>query len=141
MKRTERQNHGSRRWNAHCTGSAVNGTYSPSGKIGFLGCSARKKRSTTASHATGIETPISANVVINRSDHLPAVTAEKKPTRIPNSSQMIPAPMQSDKVAGMPRLISWTTFWRFWNDVRMSYSPCFPIRPFPAFCIIFTYWT
>ena len=51
-----------------------------------------------------------AAMVIKRSDHLPAVTAEITPTRMPKVSQMIPAPMQSEKVAGIPSLICWTTF-------------------------------
>jgi len=54
--------------------------------------------------------PISASTVIARSDHLPAFTAEITPTSIPKTSQMMPAPMQREKVAGMPFLISATTF-------------------------------
>ena len=45
--------------------------------------------------------PISARTVMTRSDHLPAFTAEITPTRIPNASQMIPAPIVSENVAGM----------------------------------------
>ena len=86
--------------------------------------------------------PISARIVIARSDHLPAFTAEITPTRIPKTSQMIPAPMQSENVAGMPFLISATTFWRVSNERRMSYSLCGPgRRPLPAFSIIRTYCT
>ena len=56
------------------------------------------------SQNTGIEMPISAKIVITRSDNLPAVTAETTPTRIPKKSQMIAAPMESENVAGMPCL-------------------------------------
>ena len=35
---------------------------------------------TSPSQNTGIEIPISARIVTNRSDHLPAFTAEKMPT-------------------------------------------------------------
>jgi hypothetical protein len=52
-----------------------------------------------------MEIPIRANTVIARSDQRPAVTAEMSPTRIPKPSQMIPPPMQSEKVAGIPCLI------------------------------------
>src|SRR5215211_2787104 len=102
MKSTERQNQGRIKWKAQSTGSFVSATYSPSGNNGCAGFSARKYRRTRPSQKTGIETPIRAKVVINRSDHLPALTAEKTPTRIPKKSQMIPAPMQSENVAGMP---------------------------------------
>ena len=54
------------------------------------------------SQNTGIEMPISARTVIRRSDRLPAVTAEITPTRIPKKSQMMPAPIASENVAGMP---------------------------------------
>ncbi len=94
------------------------------------------------SQNTGIEIPIRARTVMTRSDHRPAFTAETTPTTIPKKSQMIPAPMQRENVAGIPFLISFVTFWRFWNEVRTSYSPCFPGRkPLAAFSIIFTYWT
>jgi len=53
--------------------------------------------------------PINAKTVITLSDHCPAFTAEISPTRIPKKSQMAPAPMQSEKVAGMPDLICSTT--------------------------------
>ena len=57
------------------------------------------------SQNTGIEMPISARIVINRSDSRPAVTAEITPTRTPKNSQMMPAPIASENVAGMPCLI------------------------------------
>ena len=46
--------------------------------------------------------PIRARMVITRSDQRPAVTAEMVPTRMPNASQMIAAPIVSENVAGMP---------------------------------------
>ncbi len=108
----------------------------------MFGFSARKYRSTIPSQKTGIEMPTNARIVINRSDHLPAFTAEKTPTSVPKKSQMIAAPMQRENVAGMPFLISLATFWRFWNELRMSYWPCLPGRkPLAAFSIIFTYCT
>ena len=57
------------------------------------------------SQETGIEMPIRASTVISRSDNRPAVTAEITPTRIPKKSQMIPAPIVSENVAGIPCLI------------------------------------
>ena len=54
--------------------------------------------------------PISASTVITRSEILPAVTAAITPTRIPKKSQMMPAPIVSEKVAGIPCLICWRTF-------------------------------
>ena len=57
-----------------------------------------------------MEIPISASTVITRSDNCPAVTAEMTPTRMPKPSQMMPAPIVSESVAGIPRLISVTTF-------------------------------
>ena len=62
--------------------------------------------------------PISASTVITRSDNRPAVTAEMIPTRIPKPSQMIPAPMQSENVAGIPLLICWTTL--SWLEYDLS---------------------
>ena len=107
-----------------------------------MGFSARKKRRTSPNQKTGIDTPINAAVVIARSENLPAKTAEITPTRVPKKSQMIAAPMQSDIVAGIPRLISCATSWRVSNERRTSYWPCFPgISPFAVFCIIRTYWT
>ena len=49
-----------------------------------------------------MEMPISARIVITRSDSLPAVTAEITPTTIPKKSQMSPAPIVSENVAGIP---------------------------------------
>ena len=57
------------------------------------------------SQKTGIEMPIRASTVIKRSDSLPALTADITPTRIPKKSQMIPAPIVSEKVAGRPASI------------------------------------
>ena len=62
------------------------------------------------SQATGSEMPTSASIVITRSEKRPALTAEITPTSTPKPSQMIPAPMQSENVAGIPSLICWTTF-------------------------------
>ena len=41
------------------------------------------------SQNTGIEMPISARTVMNRSDHRPALTADITPTTIPKKSQII----------------------------------------------------
>ena len=69
--------------------------------------------------------------MINRSDARPAVTAEMTPTRIPKVSQMIPAPMQSDSVAGIPFLISFTTLSWLAYDLRLpSKSDCI----IPQYC-------
>ena len=46
---------------------------------------------------------------MSRSDSLPAVTADITPTMIPKKSQMIPAPIVSENVAGMPCTICVTT--------------------------------
>ena len=62
------------------------------------------------SQKTGIEIPIRARTVITRSDSLPAVTAEITPTNTPKPSQMIPAPIASENVAGMPWTICERTF-------------------------------
>ncbi len=51
-----------------------------------------------------------ARAVIIRSVARPAVIAEIVPTRMPKKSQIIPAPMQSENVAGSPSLIWFTTF-------------------------------
>ena len=51
---------------------------------------------------------MSARAVIARSENRPALTAESTPTRIPKNIQMIPAPMQSENVAGKPSAI-WST--------------------------------
>ena len=56
------------------------------------------------SQNTGIEMPISARTVSPRSASLPAFTAEITPTTIPRNSQMMPAPMASENVAGRPCL-------------------------------------
>ena len=63
-----------------------------------------------ASHATGSEMPTSASTVIALSVKRPALTAEIVPTSTPKPSQMIAAPMQSEKVSGSPSSICWTTF-------------------------------
>ena len=73
------------------------------------------------SQKTGMEMPISARIVITVSDQRPAVTAEMTPTRMPKPSQMMPAPMQSENVAGMPALICWTTF--SWLEYDFSVPP------------------
>ena len=67
-----------------------------------------------------------------RSDHVPAVTAEITPTAIPKKSQMIPAPIASENVAGRPCLIWLTTF--VWFEYETSSFE-------NAFCIMSLYWT
>ena len=52
------------------------------------------------SQNTGIEMPISASTVMTRSESLPALTADITPTTIPKKSQMMPAPIVSENVAG-----------------------------------------
>ena len=74
--------------------------------------------------------PIRAMIVIKRSDHLPAFTAEITPTRIPKSIQMIAAPIESENVAASPSLICVFTF------VWFVYETSFPVN---AFSIIFAY--
>ena len=73
---------------------------------------------------------MSASTVITRSDKRPAVTAEITPTRMPKPSQMMPAPIVRDSVAGMPLLISWTTFSWLEYDFRL---------PLKSDCIIAQY--
>ncbi len=130
MKSTASVNQGRSRWTNHCTGFEVSATYSPSGKI-VVGCpSAKTKRSSSPSQNTGIEMPINARSVINRSDHLPAVTAEMIPTTIPQNSQMIPAPIESENVAGSPCLIWSTTSSRCEYEIRLPVKSCFIISPY-----------
>ncbi len=83
---------------------------------------------TMPSQKTGIEMPISASTVMTRSDSLPAVTADTTPTTIPKKSQMMPAPIASENVAGIPCLIWSRTFCWLVYDTR---------SPVNIFCIIF----
>ena len=53
---------------------------------------------------------LGSSAVIILSVARPAVIAEIVPTRMPKKSQIIPAPMQSENVAGSPCLIWSTTF-------------------------------
>ncbi len=78
------------------------------------------------SQKTGIETPTSARIVMARSDSLPAETADITPTMIPKKSQITPAPMLSENVAGIPCSICWTTFCWLVYDTRL---------PSAIFCI------
>jgi hypothetical protein len=76
--------------------------------------------------------PMSARTVIARSENRPAVTADITPTRTPNTSQMIAAPIASEKVAGAPRLISSSTSCCVVYEIR---------SPLKTFFIISAYWT
>src|SRR3954452_3605022 len=118
MNRIASTNQGSNKWVNHCHGLVVNGTYSPSGKNVNGWFCAKMYRMISPSQNTGMEMPISASTVMTRSDNRPAVTAEMTPTTTPKKSQMIPAPMQSENVAGMPLLIWSTTL--SWLEYEMS---------------------
>jgi len=94
------------------------------------------------SQNTGSDTPINATTVISRSDHRPAVTAAMTPTTIPQKSQISPAPIESENVAGRPLSISLATSVWFANERSTPYGSWWPgRRPFTAFSIIRTYWT
>ena len=58
---------------------------------------------------TGVETPTIDSTVSARSRKRPAEIALSRPKTIPSESQMIPAPIASDSVAGRSRLISCST--------------------------------
>ena len=57
---------------------------------------------------TGIEIPTSASTVRKRSENLPALTAVKTPSATANTIHMMAAPIASEKVRGMPLMISST---------------------------------
>ena len=58
--------------------------------------------------------------MIKRSEKRPALTAEIVPTSTPNPNQMIPAPIESENVAGSPCLIWLTTF--VWSEYETSFA-------------------
>jgi hypothetical protein len=58
---------------------------------------------------TGIEIPISARTVRNRSENLPALTAVNRPKAIANAIHMIAAPIASENVRGTSFRISSST--------------------------------
>src|SRR5215210_3215973 len=64
-------------------------------------------------------------------DHRPAYTAEITPTTMPKNSQMMPAPMHSENVAGMPDTIWSTTFNWLEYDTRSAVNSDFIM---PQYC-------
>ena len=58
----------------------------------------------------GLDTPMNASTVNERSVKRPALIAVSTPNTIPSASQMIPAPIASESVAGSPWRIESSTF-------------------------------
>src|SRR6476620_3717118 len=102
MNRTDKTNQGMSRCVNQPQGSCVNGTYPPDGKSWILYANAH--RQSAPSRKTGVETPISARTVRLVSVNFPALTALITPKRIPKPSQITPAPIAHEMVAGRSRL-------------------------------------